>query len=86
MDSLIIGFAAAFNFLIIKWKFEKERYDDACLDIFLLGALSYMFGGTMGGMIIATIGSAVVSVSLLIKPPNFNQRSKRNDKVSNKPI
>lgn len=71
MEVLIIGLAAAFNFLVIKWKIEKRRFEDAILDAILLLALSFMFGGTLGGMVIATIGSAVVSVSLFLKPPKL---------------
>ena len=71
MEALLIGLAAAFNFLVIKWKIEKGRYEDAVLDAILLAALSFLFGGTLGGMVIATIGSAVISISLFLKPPKI---------------
>ena len=71
MEALIIGIAAGFNFLIIKWKIEKGRYSDAVLDGFLLFLLAVMFGQTLGGMIIATIGSAMVSLALLANPPKL---------------
>ena len=71
MEALLIGIAAAFNFLIIKWKIEKQRYSDALLDAIILATLSIIFGGTLGGMVIATIGSAVVSISLFLSPPKL---------------
>ena len=75
MEALLIGIAAAFNFLIIKWKLEKKRYEDAILDVVVLLSLSAMFGGTMGGMVIATIGSAIVSLTFIAKPPQFLKNS-----------
>lgn len=71
MEALLIGIAAAFNFLIIKWKIEKQRYSDALLDAIILATLSLIFSGTLGGMVIATIGSAVVSISLFFSPPKL---------------
>ena len=71
MEALIIGVAAGFNFLIIKWKLQKERYEDAAVDIAILACLSLLFGGTLGGMIIATIGSAMVSLAFIVSPPTF---------------
>lgn len=71
MEALLIGLAAGFNFLIIKWKLEKQRHADAGLDILILIILSAIFGGTLGGMVIATIGSAIVSLSLLASPPKL---------------
>ena len=75
----MIGLATAFNVIIIKWKFEHNRFDDAWMDIGVLIALSWVFGGTMGGMIIATISSAVVSLYLLASPPKFSEDSEETD-------
>lgn len=68
----VMGVAASFNVLIIFWKVSKTRHFDAILDGSVLFALNYAFGGTLGGMIIATISSAIVSLYLLVKPPKFN--------------
>ena len=69
---LAMGIAAAFNVLIIKWKIENSRKVDAALDGSVLMLLAAIFGGTLGGMVIATIGSAVVSIYLLAFPPKFS--------------
>lgn len=71
MDAILIGLATSFNFLIIKWKIEKARYEDAGFDVLILFLLSVMFKGSMGGMIVAMIASFVVSFYFLFKPPKF---------------
>jgi hypothetical protein len=71
MDALIIGIATAFNFIIIKWKIEKTRYGDAILDISSILTLAYIFGGTLGGMMVAMIASVIISLYLYKYPPNF---------------
>lgn len=71
MEFLIIGIATFFNFMILKWKFEKERYADLTFDIATLVAISWLFGGTLGGMTIAMISSALISLYLIAFPPNF---------------
>lgn len=71
MEAVIIAIAAAFNMLIVKWKLEHKRYEDAIFDVVILIVLSALFAGTLGGMIIATIGSFLVSITLLFSPPKF---------------
>lgn len=66
---LAMGVAAAFNVIIIKWKLENSRISDALLDASVLVILALVFGGTLGGMVIATVSSAIVSLYLLAFPP-----------------
>ena len=44
MEMLVIGIATFFNLIILKWKFEHERYADLTLDVATLVALSFLFG------------------------------------------
>ena len=71
MEAILVGLATAFNFIIIKWKIEKSRAADATLDIGVMVALGWMFGGTMSGMVVAMIASVAVSLYLLKYPPTF---------------
>jgi len=71
MELIIIAFATFLNFGLLKWKFDHGRYADATLDLAILVALSFLFGGTMGGMIIAMISGALMSLYLLVSPPKF---------------
>ena len=68
---MLIGLATAFNALIIKWKVEKSRYEDAALDVAILIVFVSIFSGSMGGAVIATISSFIVSIYLLMSPPKF---------------
>jgi len=71
VEALVIGIATAFNFIIIKWKLEHKRFADAGLDIFIILVLSVIFSGTLGGMIVAMVASAFVSLYLLVSPPKL---------------
>ena len=71
MEFLIIAVATFFNFMILKWKFEHERYADLAFDITCLVCISWLFGGTLGGMTIAMISSALISIYLIPYPPKF---------------
>jgi len=59
------------NFILIKWKVEKNRYEDAALDVAILVVFVSVFSGSMGGTVIASISSFIVSIYLLASPPNF---------------
>jgi hypothetical protein len=60
------------NFGLLKWKADHERWADLTVDVAVLAALSYLFGGTMGGVIIAMCAGAMMSIYLLINPPKWN--------------
>ena len=79
MEAILIALATAFNALVIKWKIEHNRFEDATLDVLILISLAALFGGTMGGMIIATISSFIVSIYLLFSPPKLTSSSKVKD-------
>jgi hypothetical protein len=71
MEFILIAVATAFNFLIIKWKLERGRYEDAVLDFLIFLALGYMFSGSFGGMVVATMSSAIISLAFWKNPPQF---------------
>lgn len=71
MDAILIALATSFNFLIIKWKLEKARYEDAGFDVVIMFTLSSLFHGSMGGMVVAMISSFIVSIYFLFSPPKF---------------
>jgi len=72
MEFIIIGVAVAFNFLVIKYKFEKKRYADAILDVSLLAIVSFLFAGSFGGLVVATVASAIISILLYFFPPKLD--------------
>lgn len=81
MEFLLIGIATAFNILILKAKLERKRYEDAALDAGVLIGLSIVFGGSYGGLVVATISSAIVSLYLLKNPPHLFTFSKDNTTI-----
>ena len=66
---LYMGVAVAFNLLIILWKFQHDRIGDGTLDSALLVLVGVVFSGTITGLMIGTIASAIVSLYLLAFPP-----------------
>lgn len=76
MEALIIGGAVSFNILTIKYKFENKRYADAILDFIILVTLSMLFKGSLGGLQVATVASAIVSIYLWYNPPKLPFKSK----------
>lgn len=74
MEAAVIGIATAFNFIVILFKFKKHRYEDACFDLAIFIAISYMFAGTISGMSVGMVASAIVSIWLWFDPPKFLQK------------
>ena len=71
MEYLLIGLITAFNFLVLQYKFNQERWGDLAFDMAVLFILSYLFKGSFGGLIVAMTASFVVSLVLLKFPPKF---------------
>ena len=81
MEFIVIGLAVAFNCMIIKVKFERERTADGFLDTALLVLITIVFNGTYGALVVGTIASAFISVFLLLQPPKL-PALKKNPEVS----
>jgi len=76
MELLIMGIITAFDFLILKWKFEHRRYADFTMDLGLLLVIIQLFHGSMGGMVVGMIAQVIISFYLLIFPPKFKSTAK----------
>ena len=74
MEAAIIGIATAFNFIVIIFKFKRMRYEDACFDITIFAIITWMFAGTISGMSVGMVASAIVSIWLWFDPPKFLQK------------
>lgn len=74
MELLIMGIATAFDFLILKWKFEYHRYGDFTLDLVCLLVIIQLFHGSISGMLIGMIAQVIISFYLLVFPPKWNAR------------
>ena len=69
---LLGGVATAINFLFIYYKIQKDRVEDAVVDIALFLIIAFLFAGTLGGMTIGMVASAIISIYLWFNPPKFN--------------
>lgn len=74
MEAAVIGIATAFNFIVILFKFKRHRYEDAFFDLAVFIVISYMFAGTISGMSVGMVASAIVSIWLWFDPPKFLQK------------
>lgn len=72
MEFAIIGFAVFFNIAFIKWKFDRRRYLDACLDTFLMIVVMILFSGSYSALVVGTLASALVSIFLFVSPPKVS--------------
>ena len=71
MEFIIIGLATAFNFIVIKAKLDRKRYEDAGFDFVLMCTLAVLFSGSYAGMVVAMVSSLVISIYLLFSPPKL---------------
>ena len=80
MDSAFIilaGIAVAFNFIFLKFKLDRGRYQDLITDASILIALSFLFSGTASGLAIGMVGSFIISIYLYFSPPKYNLLNKK---------
>lgn len=66
------GIAVFFNFIVLRYKFEHNKTADGVLDATVFIAIVYVTSGTMNGMVIGMIGSALFSLYGLWKPFNLD--------------
>ncbi len=86
--ALVLGVAVLFNFLSIVMKLKKGHYIDAVVDFAMVLALMQIYGNSTMGGVIATIGSAFISIFLMINPLTKSKVSmaKRLDKSIDKAL
>lgn len=73
MELIIVPIAIFLNFWLLYWKVTNHRVADAVLDITMMILLAFMFGGTASGMAFAMAGGALISIGLLIYPPDLDR-------------
>jgi Na+-transporting NADH:ubiquinone oxidoreductase subunit NqrB len=73
LTTLAVTLAAAFNIIIVIWKFRYNRVVDAIVDGSLLVAVFFVFMGSTQLLIIGTLASFIVSIYLLFSPVKFSR-------------
>lgn len=66
--ALALGVAVLFNFIILRIKWGQKEYANVGVDVLMLLALNSVFGGSILGVISATIGSTFISLYLIYYP------------------
>ena len=75
MEIILISLATALNLIIIIVKIKKGRYFDTLVDASAMVTLGSVFGGTLGGMTIAMISGALITIYLWFQPLIIPQSS-----------
>ena len=81
METLLMGAALGINLIVIMYKLRKGRILDGTIDGAVLVSLGLLMSGTITGLMIATIGSSVVSLYLLASPPKFELSDSTMDMI-----
>lgn len=68
---IFLGLAVLINFMFIVHKFKAGRYADALTDIAIIIVASGIYGTSLMGGVIATIGSMFISIYLHFVPLNL---------------
>jgi len=68
VEIIIIAIALVFNFIILKVKMENGNYLNAVIDALVFIVIAVIMGGTLGGMVIAAVASAIFSIYLMYYP------------------
>lgn len=71
MELFVLGVVVAINFLIIKTKLTKKRWEDATFDVLIFLVIMALFSGSYAGLVVGSIASLVVSIYFLASPPKF---------------
>lgn len=71
MEYLILGLVVAINFIIIKMKLDKKRWEDAVFDIAVLLIIMALFRGSFAGLIVGSVASLFMSLYFFASPPTF---------------
>ena len=65
---IFLGLAVLLNFVSILYKLQRGNYIDALVDAGLIIVLTNIYGTSLIGGVIATIGSAFISIFLILFP------------------
>ena len=60
----VLSVVTFLNLIILHIKFKQQRYEDLLIDLGVLATLSYLSGGTITGLAVATTVSLMISVYL----------------------
>jgi Mn2+/Fe2+ NRAMP family transporter len=71
MEYLILGLVVAVNFIIVKMKLDRKRWEDALFDVAILLVIMALFSGSYAGLIVGSVASLFMSLYFFASPPKF---------------
>jgi len=71
MEYLVLGLVVAVNFIIVKLKLDRKRWEDAVFDVATLFTIMLLFSGSFAGLVVGSVASLFISVYFFISPPKF---------------
>ena len=71
MEFLILGLVVAVNFIIVKLKLDRKRWEDALFDVGILLVIMALFSGSYAGLIVGSVASLFISIYFFASPPKF---------------
>lgn len=71
MEFLILGLVVAVNFIIVKMKLDRKRWEDAVFDVLTLLVVMALFSGSYAGLIVGSVASLFISIYFFASPPKF---------------
>lgn len=77
MIYMIIAILLAVDLLFVFYKFRRQGFFPAFIDLMLLVVINAVMGGSLGGEIIGTTAAFIISVYLWFYPPVFTIAFKR---------
>lgn len=71
MEFLVLGVVVAVNFIVVKMKLDRKRWEDATFDLITLCILMGLFSGSYAGLIVSSVASLCISLYFFASPPKF---------------
>ena len=71
MEFMVLGLVVAVNFVVVKIKFDRKRWEDATFDILILLTIMALFSGSYAGLIVGSVASLFISLYFFVSPPKF---------------
>lgn len=71
MEYMVLGLVVAINFIIVKMKLDRKRWEDAICDVTIMVVILTMFSGSYAGLIVGSVASLCISIYFFASPPRF---------------
>lgn len=71
MEFLVLGIIVALNFIIVKMKLDRKRWEDATFDVLTLLVVMALFSGSYAGLVVGSVASLFISIYFFASPPKF---------------